>query len=192
MLDRLLTRIAHLAVHHARAILAITVVALIAAGAYGFTVFGKLGSEGFEDPGSESARADRMLSERGIHDPDIILVVSARDGRSVDDPAVAAAGLALTQKLVDYGHVADIGSYWSLGEPAALRSDDGTRAMLVASTDAAPAADRIDDSDVYTMLTREFVGQQQYIDVQLGGFLAINDELNTQISGDLARAESFA
>lgn len=192
MLDRLLTRTAQLAVHRAKVILALAVVVLIAAGAYGFTVFGKLGSEGFEDPGSESARAQRLLNERGIHDPNVVMVISARDGRSVDDPEVAAAGLALTQKLVDYGHVADIGSYWSLGKPDALRSDDGSRAMLVASTDAAPSADRIDDSGVYTMLTREFVGQQDLIDVQLGGYLAINEELKSQISGDLARAESFA
>ncbi|MCW2601968.1 MAG: Integral rane protein, partial [Pseudonocardiales bacterium] len=192
MLDRLLTRTAHVAVHRARLILALAVVALIAAGAYGFTVFGKLGSEGFEDPGSESAKAQRLLDGRGIHDPDIVLVVSAKDGRSVDDPDVAAAGLAVTQKLIDLGPVADVGSYWSLGKPDALRSDDGTRAMLVASTDAAASGERIDDSEVYTMLTRQIVGEQGLIDVQLGGFLAINQELNTQISGDLARAESFA
>ena len=192
MLDRLLARIAHVTVHHARLVLALTVVALIGAGAYGFTVFGKLGSEGFEDPGSESARATRMLDERGIHDPDVLLVVTARDGRSVDDPDVAAAGLALTQQLAGLGPVADVGSYWSLGQPEALRSDDGTRAMLVASTDAAPRADRIDDSEVYALLNSEIVGERPLIDVQLGGYLAINEELTTQISGDLARAESIA
>ena len=192
MLDQLLTRVARLAVHRAKAVLAVSLLVLIAAGAYGVTVFGKLGSEGFEDPGSESARARAMLTERGIHEPDIILVVSARDGGNVDDADVAAAGLALTQKLAGLGPVSDVGSYWSLGRPAALRSDDGARAMLVASTDAAPRADRIDDAAVYELLNEQITGEQGPIDVQLGGFLAINEELNDQIGRDLARAESIA
>ena len=117
-----------------------------------------------------------------------MLVVTARSG-SVDDAAVAAAGADLTRRLQSQPDVVDVGSYWSLGRPGALRSKDGDRALVVARTNG--GEDRrgeigqtvIDDfqSDNGTAVT-----------VGVGGLAAAYAQFNSTITHDLARAESFA
>ena len=83
MLDRALSRLADLLVLRARRVLLICAVLVIAAGAYGFTVFGKLSAGGFDDPSSQSTRAATLLKDQfGATSPDLILVVSAQDGRT--------------------------------------------------------------------------------------------------------------
>ena len=53
----------------------------------------RLTTGGFADPSSESERAASIL-EHQFHtkDPNLVLLVTAKHGASVDDPAVAAAG----------------------------------------------------------------------------------------------------
>ncbi|MGH9010189.1 MAG: MMPL family transporter, partial [Acidimicrobiia bacterium] len=78
------------------AVLAVTGVLLVAAGLFGGGVFGAVKSGGFTDPAAQSSKADRLLAERfGAGDANLVLIVTAGGGK-VDDPAVAAAGQALT------------------------------------------------------------------------------------------------
>jgi RND superfamily putative drug exporter len=110
---------------------------IAAAGFLGAGVADHLSTGGFEDPASESTRAAARIERIfGIADPDVVLLVEARTG-SVDDAEVAAAGRALTRALAAEDGVGRVDSYWSLGGAPPLRSFDGTKAMVLASTPAA-------------------------------------------------------
>ena len=62
---------------------------------------GKLSSSGFEDPGSESARATAAVAKEfpASGQSDFVVVVTANHGKRSNDPAVRVAGRALTKQL---------------------------------------------------------------------------------------------
>src|SRR5918999_1463482 len=66
----------------------------------------------------------------GAGDANLVLVVTAQDG-TVDDPAVASAGQALTARLAADHQIAYAASYWTVGGPP-LRSTNGNRALVLA------------------------------------------------------------
>src|SRR5262249_36198836 len=83
----MLTRFARLATSRTRAVLIAAVLFVVVAGALGGGVAKNLTAGGFEDPSTQSARADKALSERfhtGI--PTVVLVVTARSGRRRPPP----------------------------------------------------------------------------------------------------------
>jgi RND superfamily putative drug exporter len=128
----MLARFARLATRHTRSVLVAALLFVVVAGAAGGGVADHLTSGGFEDPGTESVRAEKALADRfhtGI--PNVVLVVTARDG-DVDAPAVAAAGRDLAADLDAEPDVTDVVSYWSEGNAPPLRSDDGRRALVLA------------------------------------------------------------
>jgi len=123
----MLERLARFIVRRRRAVL------VVAAGVFGAGVFGAVKAGGFEDPAAESSRAARLVEQRfGQGDPDMVLLVTAKDGRNVDDPAAAAAGAALTAELGGEPDVVQSVSYWTLGSPPPLRSAGGDRALVLA------------------------------------------------------------
>src|SRR4051794_24899588 len=189
MLDRLLTRTGRFAVRRRRAVLLLALTFAIVAGAVGGGVFARLGNAGFQDPGAPSSQALSLLADRfGTGEPDIVLVVTAKSG-SVDDAAVAAAGAELTRRLQAQPDVVDVGSYWSLGRPAALRSSDGDRALVVARTNG--GEDRRGEIG-QTVIDDFQSGGGTVVTVGVGGLAAAYAQFNSTIKHDLARAESFA
>ena len=78
-------------------VVAIALVALPLCAVYGLGVHDKLSSSGFEDPGSESARATAAIAKEfpASGQSDFVVVVTANHG-TVNSPAVQAKGLALT------------------------------------------------------------------------------------------------
>src|SRR5438128_9180606 len=114
MNQTLFTRLGRMAVTRPKAILGATAVAFLVAGLAGNGVVHHLSTGGFDDTGSQATRAQRTL-EGVFHqgNPDIVLEVKARHG-SVDDPAVAQAGQALTAELASQPGVEQAASYWSL------------------------------------------------------------------------------
>src|SRR5512132_1580671 len=190
----MLTRFARLSTHHARAVVIAAVVVFAVAGALGGGVADHLTSGGFDDPSSESERADDALAERfdtGV--PNLLLLVTARDG-DVDGPAVAAAGQALTEALAAEDGVADVVSYWSEGNAPPLRNDDGSRALVVARVEGSD--DQVEDR--VTELAPRYEhwagvgGDTSAVDVELGGFAEVYHEVGDTIEEDLVRAETIA
>jgi len=195
VLDHLLSRLAAVVVGHARRVLVIAAVLVAAAGVFGFTVFGKLSAGGFEDPSAQSSKAAALLRDHfGARSSDLILVVSATDGRTVDDPAVAAAGAQLTQQVAGTDGLSDVASYWTLDDAPSLRSDDGRRALLVASSGTSFANAGAGALHLAQTVIDRYGGAQAggLLDVQVGGSLAINQDINSTISKDLARAEAIS
>ncbi|MGQ0803985.1 MAG: MMPL family transporter, partial [Actinomycetota bacterium] len=129
----MLRRLGLFTVRRRKLVLAGTALFLIAAAVLGSGVSDRLIAGGFEDPDSESARAGRTLEQQfDTSDPNLVLLVTAKDG-SVDDPAVAAAGQALTDELGAEPDVQQVVSYWSLGSVPPRRRRARTPALIIGS-----------------------------------------------------------
>ena len=186
----MLTRFARLSTRHARAVVIVAVLVFAVAGAIGGGVADHLTSGGFEDPSSESERADEALAERfdtGV--PNLLLLVTAPGG-DVDDPAVAAAGQALTEELAAEEGVADVVSYWSEGNASPLRNDDGSRALVVARVEGND--DQVEDRVTELAPRYERTAADGGVDVEVGGFAEVFHEVGDTIEEDLVRAEMIA
>src|SRR5919106_1546009 len=186
----MLTRFARLSTRHARAVVIAAVLVFAVAGAIGGGVADHLTSGGFEDPSSESSRADEPLAERfdtGV--PNLLLLVTAPGG-DVDEPAVAAAGQALTEELAAAEGVADVVSYWSEGNASPLRNDDGSRALVVARVEGND--DQVEDRVTELAPRYERTAADGGVDVEVGGFAEVFHEVGDTIEEDLVRAEMIA
>lgn len=155
------------------------------AGLLGGSVEEHLSSGGFTDASSESARAAEALeSEFGTGTPNLVLLVTAKAG-SVDDPAVTEAGLVLTKELGGEERVADARSYWSLGKPPPLRSQDGRSALVIARV----PGDEDDVREVTERIAPRYQRDGPVVSVGLGGVGEVFRQITEQSEADLKRAE---
>jgi RND superfamily putative drug exporter len=184
----MLARLGRFTVRHRKAVLVGTVVFFVVASALGGGVASRLSSGGFEDPSSESSRArDAITREFGEQDPDLVLLVTARNG-TVDDPDAVAAGTALTTELSSEPQVARAISYWNLGSPPPLRSTDGRQALVV----AALRGDEEDEHDAAEELSPRYSGRRGPVSVGVGGLAETFRQVNEQVEKDLLRGELIA
>ncbi len=184
----MLTRFARLATHRSRTVLVAALLFVVVAGALGGGVAENLVAGGFDDPGTESSRAEEALAERfdtGV--PNLVLLVSAADG-DVDSPATAAAGRAVTDQLAAEPGVDDVVSYWSEGGAPPLRSDQGDRALVIARVEGND--DRVDDW--VEANGARYERDDGAVAVELGGSAAVFHEVGTTIEEDLVTAEMIA
>jgi len=187
-LTSMFRRLGQLTVRRRRAVLVATVLMIVLAGAVGGGVFDRLVQGGFADPDSESQEAaDLLEDEFEAGAPNVVLLVTADDG-DVDSRAVSRAGMALTRELADYPRADDVVSYWSLGSPPPLRSEDGTKALVVGRL----AGEQDDWQDVADGLAEEFEGDRGPVTVAVGGPVEIFNQIGETIESDLAKAESVA
>ncbi|EST38399.1 hypothetical protein N566_07655 [Streptomycetaceae bacterium MP113-05] len=180
-----LHRIAALTLRRARTLLLLSLVAVLAMGAVGFGAFGKLQGGGFDDPDAPSSRAQRVIEEKFGGDTNLVLLVRA--GTGLDSPAAMAAGHELTEGVREAPHVSRVVSWFTTDDPA-LVSGDGERALVLAHVEGDPTtlADRA------KTLTDAWAGDRGAVTVQAGGFAALNNDVTTQVSEDLALAEAIA
>ncbi len=170
------------------AVLVAALLAMVVAGALGGGVAAHLSGGGFEDPGAQSSQAKRVLEQSfGARNPNVVLLVTAKDG-SVDGAAVAAAGAALTRELGAEAGVAQAVSYWTLGSPPPLRSNDGRQALVLATIggDDDAVAARIKD------ISPRYTRSDGTVTVAVGGFAEVFRQVSTQIEHDLVRAEMIS
>jgi RND superfamily putative drug exporter len=168
-------------------VLGATLVLLMGAGVLGGGVVDRLTSGGFQDPGAESSRAAEILEDRfGIQDPNLLLLVTAKDG-SVDVPAVRSAGGELTKELAGEEGVNQVASYWSTGAPT-LKSDDGSQALVVGVI----TGDEDEARETIERLSPEYTRSEGAIRVDVGGFEEIFRAVSATVEDDLARAEAIA
>jgi RND superfamily putative drug exporter len=187
----MLSRLAQIATRRAPAVLASALAFVVLAGVLGGGVAENLTSGGFEDPSSESARAEEALAARlGTGVPNLVLLVTAPGGE-VDAPEVQGAGRALTAELAAEPGVGDVVSYWSEGGAPPLRSDDGSRALVIGRIEG--DHDRVDDriADLAPRYARS-AGAGSAVDVDVGGFALVFDEVSSTIEEDLLLAEMIA
>ena len=195
------TTLGHFTVRRRRSVLLLTLVGLVVAAVVGTGVFAQLSTGGFDDPDSESTRAQEYLADEfDTGSADLVFLVTATepadDGSiAVDRADVAAAGLQLTEQLSAIEATDDTASYWSLGNPPPLRSDDGERALVLLRVPGAD--DDPDRADAITEIIEEFDTEESGVDrgaitVEVGGPERIFEQVGSTIEGDLARAEAIA
>jgi RND superfamily putative drug exporter len=170
----------------ARLILVLGFVAVVAAGVLGAGAFGKLKNGGFDDPASQSTQAQQLIDAHFGGQTNLVLLVQARSG-SVDDPAVAAAGRAVAQKLTSAADVTDVVSYFGTGAPA-LRSTDGTQALILGHITGDDAQVTARSKDVIAAVA----GDRGPVTVLAGGNAGINHDVTAQVTRSLAIAEAIA
>jgi RND superfamily putative drug exporter len=188
----MLTRFAHLAIRRSRAVLVAALVFVALAGGIGGGVADSLTTGGFEDPATESSRAEEALADRfdtGV--PNVVLLVTATDGRDVDAPEVGAAGQALATQLAGEDDVTDVVSYWSEGGAPPLRNDDGTRALVIARIEGDD--DAVDEriAELGPRYERAEDGNSP-VSVEIGGSAQVFHTVGTTIEEDLLTAEMIA
>ncbi|MFF4425479.1 MMPL family transporter [Streptomyces sp. NPDC001549] len=171
---------------HPRLVLVGALVFLVLSVFLGMDATGRLKTQGYDDPRSESSRAAHLAAERLGASPNLVLVAQSGSG-SVDGPAVRGAGEELTAKLAAQPHVSAVTSYWT-GGAAELRSRDGHAAMLVAHVDGegeelAARAERL-RAELATP-----AGAGEALTVHVGGSALIDAELQDISESDLKRAE---
>ena len=180
----LLTRLARLAVRRRRWVLSLTALLLAVAGVVGGGVAEELSPGGFDDPSSESTVAARLLEEQfDTGAQNLVLLVRAPDG--VEDPAAAEAGTALTARLAEEEGVSRVVSWWTAGRPDALRSTDGTQALVLAHIegDEAEVIERVEE------LAPEYRGESAGLEVSVGGEAQVFSEIGSTIERDIIRSE---
>jgi RND superfamily putative drug exporter len=169
-------------------ILAVALLAMVLAGLTGGDVQDSLSPGGFTDASSESERAAAAVQETfGTGSPHVVIIVDAAG--DIDDPAVAAAGTALTSELADRSDVLSASSYWSLGSAPPLRSSDGTKAMVLVrlvGDDAAQLEAAADLRDLYHDV------DYQGLELGVAGEAAVFAEVNETVESDLISAELIA
>ena len=184
----MLSRIGRFTIRRRKLVLIGAMVVFVVSGAYGGPVADHLSSGGFDDPGSESFHADEVLENTfGSATPNTILLVTAKGG-NVDDPAVVAAGEALSADLAKEQHMGTVVSYWSLGNAPPLKSDDGSRALVLARLEG--TQDQVNKR--VADLVDKYTIDDDLITVGMGGYSAVFREVGDTIEHDLVRAESIA
>jgi RND superfamily putative drug exporter len=172
-------------VTRARLVLAVALVAVAICAVLGAGVFGRLLSNGFDDPASGSSQAKVLLDRHFGGEPDMIFLVHARSG-TVDGAAASGSGEQLTQRLAADPRLSGVTSYWS-SHAAGLRSTDGTDALILAKV----VGDDTQAGKTATTLLADYKNvDDAAVTVRIGG--ALGTDVGSQVSKDLALAESIA
>jgi RND superfamily putative drug exporter len=143
---------------------------------------------GTENPAAQSSVASATLDSRFPSSmTNLVLLVQAGPGLSVDDPRVSAEGASLTSRLDKTRSVIGVRSYWQT-RSTGLRSANGRYALIEAYI---PGTDS-QAGTVYNGIAASLGGRQGPVTVSFAGQVAVNHEIRTTISSDLKTAELIA
>ncbi|GAA3865571.1 MMPL family transporter [Streptomyces sedi] len=179
-----LARLGHFAVRRSGAILLAAAVLLPLLALFGAGAPAALQLARWDAPGTESVRVQDVLREHyGTGNPNLALLVTAKAG-DVDDPGVAAAGSRLAADLAEHPMVTDVSAYWDEGD-AALRAEDGARALVLARLEGDATETRAELADLSPRLTQE----NDLVDVAVGGQEEVSRQVGEQATADFLTAE---
>jgi uncharacterized membrane protein YdfJ with MMPL/SSD domain len=155
------------------------------AGIFGGSVSQSLQSGGFQDPGSQSSQAvARLENATGLRsDGGIVALVTTPSGVGSPDSATEVnrvAGVIAAERDIDH-----VVTYY-LTHASSMVSRDGTSTIVVGTWK------RVSDQEATLAAARLTVALKSDPNVKLGGVAAVNEQLNTTVTGDLGRAELLA
>jgi RND superfamily putative drug exporter len=153
---------------------------------WGFQAFGGLKAGGYDDPGSDSARVVNILRDDFKQaQPEIIILADFAHG--ADQPASATTGKHLVDELKQISGVVKVTSYFTLGSPVSLRSDDGKAVYFFVDLN-----DSVNQASVAGKIADQYTGKYEGAKLYVAGYAAMAHSINGAISKDLAAAESIA
>ncbi|OBJ11336.1 MMPL family transporter [Mycobacterium sp. 1465703.0] len=180
---------ARLAIIAPRRIVAAAFLVMVAAGVFGVSALDVLSAGGYQDPSSQSSRAQRVLAEKFDYgDQQMVFEVTAEAGaQSVSAREVATDIFAQLKASPD---VAQVSSAWTLPAPAAagLISKDGKTGLIIAGirggeTNAQKNA---------AALAKKLAHDRDGVTVKAGGEALTYSQINKQSEKDLLVMESIA
>jgi len=184
-------RLGHFIVRRSKAVLIIFTLTILVAGGVGSLAFGKLDSGGYSDLSSESSQAATYLTEKfGVVEPVAVLVVDTGN-KTVDDPEITQAAIALEKKIAQVPGISKTLSFWSTGGAPSMKATDGKAAFLFVYANLKP-----NDFDqlgkIGAQIQKEFDGANGILTVYASGSGVITYAINHKIEKDLLLAESIA
>ena len=188
----MLARIARYVTGHSKTVL-LGYVALIALSTiWGFQAFAGLKGGGYDDPNSDSARVAQILDKTfDSQSPDVVGIIDFAS--SADDTANRLLAKQVIEDVTATSGVSKVSSYYSLGEPSSLKSDDGKAVYFFVNL-----ADSASHSSVASALADQYASRVQGgsngggAKVYIAGFAAVTAELNHSIEHDIVTAEAVA
>ncbi len=160
---------------------------LIVAGAaiFGSGLFGSLKSGGFNDPASESSKAQDLLdTQLGGSAADIIILMSDSSMKATD-PTFTDAATQLLATIKARPEVASASSYYSTHSTSFL-SRDGHETFAVVQLAAKDESTK--ESNYKTI---EPLITSPALHLTVGGIVPVNVAINQQVGADLEHAEMF-
>jgi uncharacterized membrane protein YdfJ with MMPL/SSD domain len=180
----MLTRLADFLYARRRAVLYVAVAGAVVAGVFGSSVSNHLSPYGADDPATQSVQAtDRFqaATDREI-DPGVVALVHVGN---VHTNAAQSRVSQVANQLRKGPDVATVVTYYATRNPAMV-SKNGASTYIVAYF--RPKSDTTLKNDAQA-IENGFAGQR---DVELGGQLVANAQVNTQVSHDLEHSELLA
>ncbi len=173
-------------VRRARATIAVGVLAVIAAAAYGLVigggVFGHLGNGGFDDPASQSARElAREKALFGNKNADLVVLYRSQD-HAVSDPAFKQEVDAALARIPS-GTTTSVVTYWNSRDKSLVSTDQHATEVLISLAGKDQAA----TSDIADKVVPKLKSSTLRTDI--AGQWAVYKGVNETVSKDLARAE---
>lgn len=162
------------------------IVFMAVSGILGTSVFGDLKAGGYNNPGAESTQVDELLkSELGQSDRALVAMFESKDGKTVDDPAFKAGVESTLAKINGQPNVGNVVTYYTTKSNTLVSNDrTGTYAVI--------GLDGDDDVQLENMKRLRPLLTSDTLDVKLGGYSAVSEEINALVQKDLARAESLS
>lgn len=185
----MLSRIAGAAVASPKRILAVSAFVVVVAAVLGIPASQTLSAGGFQDPTSQSARANQVLVDKFDQgDMDLMISISADDGAQA--PAATAVATEIVAELEADPSVSGVTSAWTAPPEAAesLLSRDRTTGLVIAGitggeTGAQKHAKELSDRLAY---------DRDGVTVRAGGEAMTYVEINRQTEKDLLTMEFIA
>ncbi|TGD87163.1 MMPL family transporter [Mycolicibacterium sp. CH28] len=185
----MLAGIARLALRAPRRMIAVALLVLLGAAAFGVPVAGRLSAGGLTDPGAQSSRATAMLAHTfGQGDMPLLITVTAPGG--VTGAAARSVGTQIAQALTRSPAVATVTSPWTAPPvaAAALISTDGTTGVIVAGI---TGGDNGAPKSAGTLI-EELVHDRDGVTVRAGGESVMKLQITQQSEKDLKIMEGIA
>ena len=180
-------RLATFTIRRRRLVLLVSGVVLLLMTALATAAFSALKSGGFDDPSSDSSRALSVVDGRFGGQTNLVLLLTPRDGQSLDSPAVAAVARTITTSLAQRGDVGSVRSFW-LDHAPALRGADQRSGLITMHVDG----DDVTSAQTATAIITAATRQSPAAEVRAGGQLGVGDDLVAGIGHSLALAEAIA
>ncbi len=155
----------------------------------GLPVVGHLSAGGFQDPGSESARAAQVLSEK-FDQSDQQLFITVTDPAGATSEKARTEGSGITARLAASPNVLSVSSPWTAPPAAAaeLLSTDSRTGLIIATI----AGGENKAPQYAAELADPVVGERDGLVIRAGGPAVIYDQINQQTKHDLLRMEAIA
>ncbi len=178
------------AIQHPKRVMASFAVLFLLTVAAGGSVFPRLKGGGFDDPKSDTIKTVNLL-EDGFQTgaSNIVVVVSADDGLTVDSPEVVSAGNEIATKLANIEGIDadDTASYWNTGS-ATLATPTKNRALVLARA----IGEEDDVNKTVQRVNKMLEEPPSGVSIGVTGYGEFFNQLSTTITEDLAAAEAIA